>query len=67
MKNNKIFGIRRFEWFVMASLLLGLLVALLSGSLQFHKKLDPEVTFGEFKLHMDEMIPSMMGIFEVPG
>ncbi|HCJ94650.1 MAG TPA: serine hydrolase [Sphaerochaeta sp.] len=67
MKSNNIFGIGRFWWFVLASLLLGLLVALLSGSLQFHKKLDPEVTLGEFKLHMDEMIPSMMGTFDIPG
>ncbi|MCK9287161.1 MAG: serine hydrolase domain-containing protein [Sphaerochaetaceae bacterium] len=66
-QKTKSKGQRMWWLIIIFFLLLGVLIALLSGSLQVKPKLSPKVTLDQFKAHMDEMIPNLMGMHEIPG
>lgn len=68
MKNAKIFeGYRIGIWFILLSILISLLVALLSGSLQIKRNMRADAPLDEFKAHMDERIPALMKLYRIPG
>jgi CubicO group peptidase (beta-lactamase class C family) len=46
---------------------IGLLLALFSGSLQIKRTMGADMTLDEFKAHMDERIPALMKLYEIPG
>ncbi len=52
---------------IVASLLIGTLVALRSGSLLIKKKVQADASLDEFKAHMDERIPALMKQYSIPG
>ena len=49
------------------SLLISILVALLSGSLQIKQNMRADAPLDEFKAHMDERIPALMKLYSIPG
>ena len=57
----------RMWWVTIFFLLLGVLIVLLSGSMQIKRQLNPEATLDQFKAHMDEVIPNLMDRYEIPG
>ena len=46
---------------------LGLVIALLSGSLQVYPTIQPHVSFSKFKDHIHNFIPKVMNNFAIPG
>ena len=54
-------------WYVFLSLLSGLLVALLSGSLQIKRNIRAGASLDGFRVHMDERIPALMKLYQIPG
>lgn len=60
-------SIHIWVWFALASLLLGLLVALLAGILPIRAPIHTDVPLDEFKAYMDEHIPVLMKRFAIPG
>ena len=54
-------------WFILLSILISLLLALFSGSLQIKRTMGADMTLDEFKAHMDERIPALMKLYEIPG
>lgn len=54
-------------WFILLSILISLLVALLSGSLQTKRNMHADAPLDEFKVHMDERIPALMKQYRIPG
>lgn len=68
MKSTKIFeGCRAWAWFILLSLLAGLLAALLSGSLQIGQSVRAGAPLEEFRAHMEERIPALMKLYRIPG
>jgi CubicO group peptidase (beta-lactamase class C family) len=68
MKNRELFG-RCGIWvyFILSSILIGLLIALLSGSLQIKRNLRTNAPLDVFKAYMDERIPALMKLYRIPG
>lgn len=54
-------------WFILTSLIISLLVMLFSGSLQIKRNMRADAPLDEFKAHMDERIPTLMKLYEIPG
>lgn len=68
MKNAETFGgCKLWVWFILLSLFIGLLVALLSGSLQFKRNMRAGAPLEAFRAHMDERIPALMKLYRIPG
>ncbi|MDD3654626.1 MAG: serine hydrolase [Desulfotomaculaceae bacterium] len=68
MKNENILkGYRTGIWFILLSLLICLLVALLSGSLQIKRNMSAGAPLDEFKAYLDERIPALMKMYGIPG
>lgn len=54
-------------WFVLIFIIISLLIALLSGSLQFGRNMRTGVPTEEFASHMDERIPALIKHYKIPG
>lgn len=68
MKYTQIFkGYRKVLWLIILSLLIGLLVALFSGSLQIKKNFNEEISLDYYIAHMNERIPVLMKLYQIPG
>jgi CubicO group peptidase (beta-lactamase class C family) len=68
MKKSRILeGYRIWIWFIIISILISLLVALLSGSLQIKRSMRADAPLGEFMSHMNERIPALMRQYRIPG
>lgn len=68
MQNTVLFqGHKIWAWFILLSILISLLLALFSGSLQIKRTMRADVPLNEFKAHMDERIPALMKLYEIPG
>lgn len=66
-KSRILGGHRMWIWFILLSILISLLVALLSGSLQTKRNMHADAPLDEFKVHMDERIPALMKQYRIPG
>jgi len=68
MLNTVLFqGHKILASFILLSILFSLLLFLFSGSLQIKRTMRADVPFIEFKAHMDERIPALMKLYEIPG
>ena len=67
MQNSGLFEHKIWAWFILVSIVIGLLLALFSGSLQIKRTMGADMTLDEFKAHMDERIPALMKLYEIPG
>jgi CubicO group peptidase (beta-lactamase class C family) len=68
MQNTVLFKEHKiWAWFILLSIVIGLLLALFSGSLQFKRPMGADMPLDEFKTHMDERISVLMKIYEIPG
>lgn len=68
MKNPEALGRGKIGIrFVLLSLVMGLLAALLSGSLQWGGGVRAGAPWEAFQAHMEERIPALMKLFGVPG
>ncbi|MGI6713264.1 MAG: serine hydrolase domain-containing protein [Bacillota bacterium] len=68
MKNSKLSGSGRiWVYFILLSILLGLLVAMLSGSLQLKRSMYVDAPMEDFRAHMEERIPALMKLYQIPG
>ncbi|MGI6513969.1 MAG: serine hydrolase domain-containing protein [Syntrophomonadales bacterium] len=68
MQNSGLFeGHKIWAWFILLSIVIGLLLALFSGSLQIKRTMGADMPLDEFKAHMDERIPALMKLYEIPG
>lgn len=68
MQNTVLFkGHIILAWFIVLSIVIGLLLALFSGSLQIKRTIGSYMPLDEFKAHMDERIPALMKLYEIPG
>jgi CubicO group peptidase (beta-lactamase class C family) len=60
-------GHRVWAWFILLSILISLLLALFSCSLQIKRTMGADMPLGEFTAYMDERIPALMQMYEIPG
>ncbi|MGI6662367.1 MAG: serine hydrolase domain-containing protein [Bacillota bacterium] len=68
MKYTILFqGHRVWAWFILLSILISLLLALFSCSLQIKRTMGADMPLGEFTAYMDERIPALMQMYEIPG
>lgn len=68
MKNMKLSeGRRMWVQFIILTLLMGLFVALISGSLQIRRNIRAGVSLEDFRAHMDKRIPDLMKLYRIPG
>ena len=68
MKSIKIIGRHRmWAWFILLTILICFLVALLSGSLQIKRNIRTNAPLDEFKAYMDERITALMKQYGIPG
>jgi CubicO group peptidase (beta-lactamase class C family) len=67
LQNSGLFEHKIWAWFILVSIVIGLLLALFSGSLQIKRTMGADMTLDEFKAHMDERIPALMKLYEIPG
>jgi CubicO group peptidase (beta-lactamase class C family) len=68
VKNTVLFqGHKVWAWFILLSILISLLLALFSGSLQIKHAMCAGVPLDEFKVYMDERIPALMKMYEILG
>ena len=54
-------------WFMLLSILFGLLVALISGSLQIKRSIQDDATLECFQAHVQERVPALMKQYRIPG
>ena len=66
-KAGIIEGYKMWIWFVVLSILISLLVALLSGCLHIRRNPSADAPLDEFKAHMYERIPTLMKRYRIPG
>ena len=57
-KTQDYFKGTKRAWFILLSILIGLLLALFSGGLHIRRTIGANMPFDEFKAHMDERIPA---------
>jgi CubicO group peptidase (beta-lactamase class C family) len=62
-----IVSYRMCFWFILLSILIGLLAALLSGNLELNRSLSVDVPLHDFKTYMNERIPTLMKQYGIPG
>jgi CubicO group peptidase (beta-lactamase class C family) len=68
MQNTVLFeGRKLWAWFILLSIVTGLLIALFSGSLQIKRTIAAGMPLDEFKVHMDARISALMKQYEIPG
>lgn len=67
MQNAGLFEHKMWAWFILTSIVIGLLLALFSGSLQIKRNIRADAPLDEFKTHMDERIPALMKQYGIPG
>ena len=67
MQNTLFQGHKIGAWFILLSIVISLLLALFSGSLQIKRTMRAGVPLDEFKAHMGERIPALMKQYEIPG
>lgn len=68
MKYIKIFeGRRMWAWFILLSILISLLVAMFSGSLQIKRNIHAGAPLEIFQVHMEERIHTLMKLYQIPG
>jgi CubicO group peptidase (beta-lactamase class C family) len=60
-------GRKMWIWFVLLSMLTGLIVALHSGSLQTMQNIRTAAPLNSFKAHMERRIPALMKQYQIPG
>lgn len=60
-------GRRMWAFFILLSILLSLLVAILSGSLQIKRNIRADAPFEEYQAHLKERIPALMKMYQIPG
>lgn len=58
---------KMWAWFFLLSIFIGLLAALVSGSLHVKRNMRAGASLAEFKAHMDERIPALMKLYRIPG
>ncbi len=56
-----------WAWFILLTILICFLVALLSGSLQIKRNIRTNASLDEFKAYMDERITALMKQYGIPG
>src|SRR5690554_6697056 len=54
-------------WFILLSIVVSLLLAVFSGSLQIKRTIGSDMSLDEFRAYMDERIPTLMDLYEIPG
>jgi CubicO group peptidase (beta-lactamase class C family) len=68
MKKTALFqGRKMWIWFMLLSILFGLLVALISGSLQIKRSIQDDATLECFQAHVQERVPALMKQYRIPG
>ena len=68
MQNTAIVqGNKIWVWFISLSVLVSLILALFSGSLQIRRAVRANAPFDEFKAQMDERILALMKLYKIPG
>jgi len=68
VKNTALFqGHKIWVCFILSSILLSLLTAFLSSSLQIKHTIRSGTSLDEFKTHMDDRIPTLMKLYKIPG
>ena len=68
IKNADIIaGCRMRLWFILLSILIGLLAALLSGNLEINRSLGADMPLHDFKAYMREHISNLMKQYRIPG
>jgi CubicO group peptidase (beta-lactamase class C family) len=66
-KAGKSAGCRTWLWFILLSIPLGLLAALLSGGLQIGRNQRADMPLDKFEAHMHACIPALMKGYGIPG
>lgn len=68
VNNKRLFrGRIIWAWFILFSALFSLVIAFLSGSLQFKRTIGTDAQLNEFMAYMDKRIPNLMRSYEIPG
>ena len=68
VNNKRLFrGRKIWAWFILFSALFSLVIAFLSGSLQFKRTIGTDAQLNEFMAYMDKRIPNLMRSYEIPG
>ena len=60
-------GHKIWVWFILLSVVIGLLVSLFSGSLHIKRTMRADAPLEDFKGHMNERIPALMKLYKIPG